>query len=137
MNSVIDDCLVEDYEFLKATLSLPDEGDKHFLAAAIHSKSTIIVTANIKDFPAAELQKHGIKAMTADDFICSLVDEFGEEGAAGLGVIVNLVKSRLKNPPVLWSQYLHTLETLSGNALPNTVARIREIITAAETTTES
>ena len=69
MNSVIDDCLVTDYEPITQTLLLPDEGDKHVLAAAIHSKSTIIVTANMKDFPTSSIDQHGIEAMTADDFI--------------------------------------------------------------------
>ncbi|MBU6455404.1 MAG: hypothetical protein KGS72_26775 [Cyanobacteria bacterium REEB67] len=39
MNSVIDDCLVEGYEPLIDGLDLPDAGDKHVLAAAIHSRS--------------------------------------------------------------------------------------------------
>lgn len=69
--------------------------------------------------------------MTADDFICSLIDEFGDEGAKGLGVIVNLIKKRLNKPPVTWSEYLETLTALSGNELPNTATMIKEVITDA------
>ncbi len=131
MNNAIDDCLVEGYEPLISSLDLLDADDRHVLAAAIHSKSTVIVTANTRDFPAAKLDPYDVQAMTADDFICSLIDEFGDEGAIGLGFIVNLIKTRLSNPPVTWSEYLETLTTLSGNELPNTATMIREVITDA------
>jgi predicted nucleic acid-binding protein len=125
MNSTVDDCLVIDYGPLIGTLTLPDQNDRHVLAAAIQAKATIIVTANIRDFPSEVLDKYGIEAMIADDFICSVVDEFGEDGAAGLAVIATIVKNRLKNPPIAWSDYLANLATLSGNELPNTVAKIQ------------
>ncbi len=46
------DALVENYESLVNSLELPDEKDRHVLAAAIKTNANIIVTNNIKDFPA-------------------------------------------------------------------------------------
>jgi len=45
------DALVENYEPLVDSLMLPDEKDRHVLAAAIKTNANAIVTNNIKDFP--------------------------------------------------------------------------------------
>src|SRR5690606_28776707 len=65
----IEDALVEGYEPLIAALSLPDPDDRHVLAAAIHGQAEIIVTANVRDFPATALVPHDIVAMAPDDFL--------------------------------------------------------------------
>ena len=44
------DAWVENYEPLVNLLELPDEKDRHVLAAAIKANSDIIGTNNIKDF---------------------------------------------------------------------------------------
>lgn len=51
MNAAVPDCLVEGYEPLIAGLLLPDENDRHVLAAAIQTRANVIVTFNQKDFP--------------------------------------------------------------------------------------
>ena len=51
------DALVTGYESLIPGLSLPDEGDRHVLAAAIQAKASVIVTNNLKDFPPEVLQE--------------------------------------------------------------------------------
>ena len=50
-NSAFPDALVSNYESLIINLTLPDENDRHVLAAAIKSNADIIVTNNLKDFP--------------------------------------------------------------------------------------
>jgi predicted nucleic acid-binding protein len=55
MNNAIRDVLVENYEDLIDGLSLPDPDDRHVLAAAIRSDAQVIVTWNMKDFPAEKL----------------------------------------------------------------------------------
>ena len=62
MNRSVRDALVEGFEPLIEGLSLPDPNDRHVLAAAINGHADVIVTANLKDFPAAELQKWSIEA---------------------------------------------------------------------------
>lgn len=68
------DALVDNYESLVNSLELPDEKDRHVLAAAIKANANIIVTNNLKDFPAAYLASFGLTAKTADDFITDTID---------------------------------------------------------------
>jgi hypothetical protein len=46
------DALVTDFESLIPSLKLPDENDRHVLAAAIRCSAGVIVTFNLKDFPS-------------------------------------------------------------------------------------
>ena len=55
------DALVTGYEPLIGTLHLPDPDDRHVLAAAITARADLIVTKNLKDFPAARLAPFGIR----------------------------------------------------------------------------
>mgnify|MGYP003708156979 CR=1 FL=1 len=68
------DALVENYEALLKGLNLPDEKDRHVLAAAIKTNANIIVTNNIKDFPNDYLSRFGLSAKTADDFLTDTID---------------------------------------------------------------
>lgn len=68
------EALVENYEMIIPNLTLPDEKDKHVLAAAIKSNAQIIVTNNLKDFPAEYLSNFGLSAKSADDFLADIVD---------------------------------------------------------------
>ncbi len=56
---------VTGYERLTDTLSLPDTGDRHVLAAAIHARARVIVTFNLKDFPADTLAACMASALAA------------------------------------------------------------------------
>ena len=62
------------YEDLIDSLTLPDPDDRHVLAAAIRSSAEVIVTYNLKDFPAETLAKFDIEAQHPDDFLLSLFD---------------------------------------------------------------
>ncbi|MGD1844380.1 MAG: PIN domain-containing protein [Salibacteraceae bacterium] len=73
-NLAFPNALVENYESLIETLKLPDEEDKHVLAAAIKTNANVIVTNNLKDFPNDYLLKFGLKAKKADDFITDTID---------------------------------------------------------------
>lgn len=73
-NLAFPDALVENYEPLVESLQLPDEKDRHVLAAAIKTNANIIVTNNIKDFPKDYLSTFGLTAKTADDFITDTID---------------------------------------------------------------
>ncbi len=73
-NLAFPDALVENYEPLISSLELPDEKDKHVLAAAIKTNANIIVTNNLKDFPNNYLARFGLAAKSADDFITDTID---------------------------------------------------------------
>src|SRR5208282_3003035 len=64
---------VTGYEFLIDTLTLPDPNDRHVLAAAIHGGASIIVTANLRHFPAEKLAPHGLTAQHPDSFVFELM----------------------------------------------------------------
>jgi len=55
-----------------ALLDLPDRGDRHVLAAAIAGRAEVILTDNLRDFPARALAPHAIKARAPDDFVMDL-----------------------------------------------------------------
>lgn len=117
MNRHIRDCLVEGYEFLIPSLRLPDPHDRHILAAAIHSSASIILTYNLKDFPARSVGPHGITAQHPDMFLTQLID-------LGPDIVCDAIKAlraRLKSPPTPVSQYL---EILKKQALPKTVKKL-------------
>ena len=65
--------LVQGYEFIIPTLTLPDSDDRPILAAAIHVQANYIVTFNLKDFPKKALQPFGIEAVSPDEFIVRLI----------------------------------------------------------------
>lgn len=73
-NSAFPDALVSNYEGLITNLTLPDEKDRHVLAAAIKSNANVIVTNNLKDFPEDYLNSFDIKAKSADDFLTDIID---------------------------------------------------------------
>ena len=56
-------------ELSKALECIPDENDRHVLAAAVMAHANAIVTQNTKHFPKACLEKFGVLCQTADDFL--------------------------------------------------------------------
>ncbi len=119
MNMSVRDCLVENYQYLIPALRLPDSNDRHVLAAAIHSSSSVIVTYNLKDFPKDILLKHGIEAQHPDEFLINLIDL----SIDAVCMAVNRHRVSLKNPPKTIEEYFFSLEKQS---LPNFVEKLRE-----------
>ncbi|MBK8094849.1 MAG: PIN domain-containing protein [Verrucomicrobiaceae bacterium] len=100
------DCLVSGYEWRIENLSLPDENDRHVLAAAIEAEADAIVTWNLSDFPPATLVAQGIARWTPDDLLMQLLST--DEDA-----VVKLMRQHrasLRNPPKSAEEYLETLE---------------------------
>lgn len=63
---------VTDYRHLLPAMS-NHLGDRHVLAAAVVSGATIIVTSNVRHFPARALRPHGVVARTPDQFLGDLL----------------------------------------------------------------
>lgn len=114
------DALVENYESLVDSLELPDEKDRHVLAAAIKTNANIIVTNNLKDFPENYLQIFSLAAKSADDFLIDTIDLTNELAVIAFRALVlnrtnpNLdeydVLDRLRaNGLIGTADYLHAL----------------------------
>ncbi|MBO0810235.1 MAG: PIN domain-containing protein [Actinobacteria bacterium] len=95
MNGAIADCLVTRYEALIDNLELPDLDDRHVLAAAIKARAQVIVTPNLKDFPASELGKWDIEAKSPDDFV---VDQINIDDRIVYACVQEIVNSRRREP---------------------------------------
>lgn len=117
MDQAVPDALVTEYEPLINGLQLPDQNDRHVLAAAIQCSAAAIVTYNLKDFPAEVLKPFGIEALHPDEFIADIWDI---DKAAVLEA-VREQRAALKSPPCSVDDYLATLQQ---QRLPETVQLI-------------
>jgi hypothetical protein len=59
-----------------AHVVLPDEDDRHVLAAALAAEATVLCTSNVKDFPAGAVEPFGIEVLTPDQLLSRLVAEY-------------------------------------------------------------
>lgn len=118
LNASIDDCLVEGYEILIPALTLPDLNDRHVLAAAIVGGADVIVTQNLRDFPAAALTPFSIDAQHPDTFIRHALDL---DEAVALSA-VREARGALKNPSKTTEEFL---DTLAQQGLAESVAFLR------------
>ena len=94
------------YEDLIPGLQLPDPDDRHVLAAAIRGQADVIVTMNLRDFPADVVGAFGIEAQHPDEFVLHLLD-------LAPGAVIAAAETHrqsLKNPAKTMSEYLETLE---------------------------
>ncbi len=123
MNRAVADALVEGFEDLIPSLRLPDDNDRHVLAAAVVSASDAIVTFNLRDFPRAVLDAYQIEALHPDDFISR---QTARDLSAALDA-VRRCRMRLRNPARSAAEYLDTLER---QGLPKTVKCLRDNIAA-------
>jgi hypothetical protein len=108
MDAHAPDALVEDFEDLTPTLELPDENDRHVLSAAIRAHAQVLVTNNLRDFPAHALEPHGIEAQHPDEFLCSVLNVAPTAGRHAF----RQVRARLHNPVVGVGPYLEVLRKL-------------------------
>lgn len=118
MNSNVRDCLVSGYVDLIPSLTLPDENDRHVLAAAICEGADVIVTSNLSDFPTGTFGQYGIEAQHPDEFLTHLID-------LAPSVICEAAKRQrtsLRNPPQSVEELLAAYER---QGLAQTVSELR------------
>lgn len=77
----------KDYRKLKQ-LTLDDENDRHVLAAAIAAEADVLCTDNIKHFPPDIMAELAIEALTADNLLTLMIEEFGAEMVAVHRIVV-------------------------------------------------
>ncbi|TXL70958.1 PIN domain-containing protein [Vineibacter terrae] len=88
METVLPGARVANFHHHIDKLSLPDPGDRHVLAAAIEAKASLILTWNLRDFPATTLKRHGLMRQTPDAFLTGLY------GQAPQLVVASLANAR-------------------------------------------
>ncbi|MEO3806947.1 PIN domain-containing protein [Nonomuraea sp. B1E8] len=118
MNAAVRDCLVEGYEPLIEGLKLPDPDDRHVLAAAIKTRAQLIVTSNLRDFPAETLDPWNMEAKSPDDFV---LDQIDLDGRVVWTCVQQIADSRI-NPPETIDDVLDALEAAG---LVESVAALR------------
>jgi len=112
---------VEHYESLIPSLTLPDEDDRHVLAAAIHCQADYIITFNLKDFPAYRIKKYDINALHPDIFILDIIDLNPDISLAAFKYQVSI----LKKPPFSEEEVLGFLERCG---LVKSAARLKKML---------
>jgi hypothetical protein len=119
MNAHVPDALVTGFEDLIPSLTLPDPDDRHVLAAAIHGRADVIVTKNLKHFPASTLARYGIEPQHPDEFVVQLL-------SLAPDIVCEAVQTHrlgLRRPPKSIDEYLATVEQ---QEMPRTVAALRQ-----------
>ena len=126
MIKAVPDCLVSGYEPLIEAIELPDPDDRHVLAAAIRCNAGVIVTSNLKDFPAEVLEPYNIEAQSPDVFMLHLLEIARDD------VIMAMTKqaAALSRPPMTFDELL---DRLGQVGLSRTIATIRGKGNSAET----
>lgn len=121
MEKAVPDARVTEYEPIVAGLFLPDEKDRHVLAAAIRSGAQVIVTANLRHFPAEALAPYDVEAQHPDSFVLHLL-------SLDPGTVLRTITgqaSSLRNPPCTVAALLDTLES---RGLVQSVSELRKLL---------
>lgn len=120
MNKAFRDALTDGYQDLINGIILPDKDDRHVVAAALVSRSDVIVTYNLKDFDEIELRKYDLEAVHPDDFIVNLIDLDEVKAKEAIKKMVD----RKKNPPIILQEAIKRIE---ARGLVKSASKIREI----------
>lgn len=94
MRNAFPECCVAGYQPFIPVMPV-DEGDRHVVAAAVATKSEVIVTTNLKHFPANALAGFNIEAQHPDEILTNLFD-------LNPGRMVEIIRQQaqaLNNPP--------------------------------------
>ena len=96
MNDALPTAMVSGYEKYVAEVNLPDPNDRHIVAAGIVAGASIILTWNLRHFPAKELKKFGLRRETPDALLSSLYDRVPDVTIGSLAnARRNLTKTRV------------------------------------------
>lgn len=112
------EALVTGYERRIKDLTGVHEKDRHVLAAAIQGSCDVILTHNLKHFPADALASHGIVAQKPDDFLVPILLANPDEFSAA----AREHRTRLTKPPYDVEAYL---TKLARDGLRKTAAELK------------
>lgn len=100
-------------------LTLPDQDDRHVLAAAIQSRAAQIVTDNLKHFPAASMPMSDIEVVSADHLLSHTISQAPTNAAA----CIRNMRLRLNKPELTAEDLILKME---GQGLAETAAELAD-----------
>lgn len=124
MDEAFEQPLITGYEDQITSLNLPDEKDRHVLAAAIVGKADVIVSYNIKDFPDEELSKFGLEVQHPDEFLCY---QYTLSETLFLSCVKE-VRQRLKSPSYDPEGYIEKLRSCNLEVLSSKLENAAKLI---------
>jgi predicted nucleic acid-binding protein len=124
MEQAVPDALVVQFESLIPAIDLPDDGDRHVVAAAVKCGAQAIVTFNLKHFPDHDLARWDLEPKHPDEFLLDSID-------LAQGVVVRCLTEQaaaLKNPKVSVDVLV---ETLRKNGLVRSASALQDLLRAS------
>jgi len=118
MGTAVRDWCIRGWEPLVEVLALPDDGDRHVLAAAIRAHAQVIVTSNLRHFPTRILRQWDVEPKSPDEFVSDQI-------AVGHSVVyaaVQQIADSWRKPPGTVDDVLDRLER---SGLTRSVAQLR------------
>ncbi|HQE16231.1 MAG: PIN domain-containing protein [Mycobacterium sp.] len=106
MSTAFDDSRVDNWEPLDGTFGLPDQDDEHVVAAALVGGAQVIVTSNLKDFPAQRIPAP-LRVVSPAQFAADTVSV----SPAVARHAVTTMLSRFMAPPMTFEQFVDRLVT--------------------------
>ena len=88
------------------------------LASAVKAGAQVIVTSNLKHFPAADLRQRDVEAKSPDDFV---LDQVGIDGRAVAACVQQIADSRTRPP----QDTEDVLSQLERDGLVESIAALR------------
>lgn len=104
MREAFPDAAVGAYQNLEAEMPV-DDGDRHVAAAAVHARAEVIVTANLRHFPAAPLSAFHVQPRHPDDFLLDQLDLYPDLVVYCLEELAD----SYEHPPLTFGQILDRL----------------------------
>lgn len=116
MRRAFPDAAVEGYQHLEDQMPV-DDGDRHVAAAAAHAHAEVIVTANLRHFPAGPLLAFHLQPRHPDEFLLDQLDLYPEIVHRCLDDLADTYE----HPPLTLEQILDNL----AKDVPAFVAAVR------------
>ncbi|KXJ57982.1 MAG: hypothetical protein AXW12_19365 [Thalassospira sp. Nap_22] len=107
VETAFEEACVTDFEQFIPAINLPDPDDRHVLAAAVATHAQVLVTDNLKDFPAEELGRFSIEPKSLDDFLADTITLHEHTAFSAL----KKMRQRFKRPALSTSVIIQTAES--------------------------
>ncbi len=105
MDSAFPEATVSRFDAYVQSFLLPDPDDRHVAAAAAKAGCRLILTSNVRHFPAHAMRSSGMTAIHPDKFLVRLADA----DAKALMDAAMTVRTRLRHQPLTMHAYCSAL----------------------------